>query len=236
MTSPVRHQWLSGDINSAFCGGKVIRSLQCVLQIQQATNIFHWCIYNSQCFQPILCKNLSSCLYKSWFDWKETLRLQIKNLSRYHTQRFSKQISHLSSFNFKKLLFKFGCVVHCCIAPGNLLYSDARLMRLLDEVGSQSLTLRSQCTVRRAAGDWALTSVPQSSLHPQPQSVGNWHSGDSSSRGISATLVTFSSKWFIEEMTPKEVSEGWLHCCQLLDKTSERWVRGLPMLHCPIYS
>ena len=84
MTSPVRHQWLSGDINSAFCGGKVIRSLQCVLQIQQATNIFHWCIYNSQCFQPILCKNLSSCLYKSWFDWKETLRLQIKNLDTTH--------------------------------------------------------------------------------------------------------------------------------------------------------
>ena len=119
MTSPVRHQWLSGDINSAFCGGKVIRSLQCVLQIQQATNIFHWCIYNSQCFQPILCKNLSSCLYKSWFDWKETLRLQIKNLSRYHTQRFSKQISHLSSFNFKKLLFKFGCVglLYCSWQP-----------------------------------------------------------------------------------------------------------------------
>ena len=181
MTSPVRHQWLSGDINSAFCGGKVIRSVQCVLQIQQATNIFHWCIYNSQCFQPILCENLSSCLYKSWFDWKETLRLQIKNLSTTHKGSANKYPI------FQVLISKSCClslgVLACCIAPGNLLYSDARLMRLLDEVGSQSLTLRSQCA---EGGRWLSPNLcPPSSLHPRPLSVVNWHSGDASSRGIS---------------------------------------------------
>lgn len=134
----------------------------------------------SQCFQPILCKNLSSCLYKSWFDWKETLRLQIKDLSTTHKGSANKYPI------FQVLISKSCClslgVLACCIAPGNLLYSDARLMRLLDEVGSQSLTLRSQCA---EAGDWALTSVPPSSLHPRPLSVGNWHSGDGNSRGIS---------------------------------------------------
>ena len=166
MTSPVRHHWLSGDINSAFCGGKVIRSVQCVLQIQQATNNFPWCIYNFQCFQPILCKNLSSCLYKSWFDWKETLRLQIKDLST----------SHKGSANkyriFQVLISKSCClslgVFASCIAPGNLLYSDARLMRLLDEVGSQSLTLRSQCA---EGGRWLGPNLCPPVLTPPPASV-----------------------------------------------------------------
>ena len=36
-------------------------------------------------------------------------------------------------------------------------------------------------------------------------------------------------------MTPKKVTQGWLHSCQLLDKTSLRWVRNHPMLHCLIY-
>ena len=151
----------------------------------------------------------------------------------YHTQRFSKQQQIYPIFQV--LISKSCClslgVLACCIAPGNLLYSDARLMRLLDEVGSQSLTLRSQCA---EAGDWALTSVPR------PHSTLGLCQSETDTQVTGALeesqwLVTLPFQWFIDEMTPKEVTEGWLHCCQLLDKTSERWVRSLPMLHCPIY-
>ena len=42
----------------------------------------------------------------------------------------------------------------------------------------------------------------------------------------------FTSQWFMDEMTPTKVTQEWLHCCQLLDKTL---LRSETMLHCIIY-